>query len=69
MLEDHGVDDDTLIELIEAAQEGLLTVRSEHYRLRARAIVEATGEQYEVDAIVRADEAATIVTWREHQPS
>ncbi len=69
MLEEYGVEDDTLIEWVEAAQEGLLTVKSEHYRVRARALAETTGEQYEVDAVVRADETGTIVAWREHQPS
>jgi hypothetical protein len=68
-LRDFGMDSGARTEWMDRIREDLLTTHSEYYRVRARALNEETGGQYEVAAIVHADRTGSIVAWWEHQPS
>ncbi len=69
-LQDYGLREQSLSEWNALVQSGRVGVRSTHYRVRARAVREATGEQYEIETILRVDGgAAHKLTWKENRPS
>jgi hypothetical protein len=69
-LREYGLRTRVLSEWSAMLQSGRVGVRSTHYRVYARAVREATGEQYEVESILRVDGGfAQPLTWRERRPS
>ena len=67
-LRDRGADSAVAAEWAKVIQAGRVTVRSEYYAVRIRAVRLANGRQFEIDAMVNADSSAAIVDWREVQP-
>ena len=69
-LREYGLRARSLSEFTPLIASGRVGVRSIHYRVHVRALREATGEQYEIESILRVDDgAAEKLTWREHRPS